>query len=141
MKDFESFLNEAAIAAEHTSNRVEIDDIGNRVANLSKGKYQIGAITFGSSSIARELIIDNNIEHDQKLAGTNVCARIGNSLTTIQGGFVNNATLAKFNLKTGVMWLAEDEDEYGNIVWGRPFKFKKMVIQQLDLAVKLGWVW
>ena len=87
----------------------------------------------------RALFIDDNHEYDKKLAASEYVARIQNSLTTFENGYVQNATLAKFDLKKGTMWLAEDDNEDGSIKWGRGFKFKRMILHYNN-AKKYGWV-
>lgn len=107
---------------------------------MSDGQYQLGVVSFGSSLLSRSLLIDNSYKFDSKLVGGNYAfARIKNSLTKIKGGSIINATLAKFKPESGVMWLAEDEDGMGNIIWSSPFKYKKIIIQSEKLAKKSGW--
>lgn len=146
MKDFSEFsaqLDEAAIPAENVNSRVEINHVPpNRRAGYTRfgGENIIGAVEFGTVSYARELIFDKSIAFDQKIGGSKVVARLVNSLTTWKAGHIGNATLVKFNLKTGAMWLAEDENDDGTIKWGKGFKFKKLYITNGDAAQKLGWI-
>lgn len=107
---------------------------------LEYGQYQLGSIVFGRSSVARALVVDRGIAEDQRIAGTKLVARIANLLTKISGGNIGDATLAKFNLEKGTMWLARDEDENGKIIWGKGFKFKHLAIQNLDKAREIGWI-
>lgn len=149
MKDFNEFstqLDEAAIPSEQVNNRVEIrNDPPHKRAGSSSygGENIIGAVEFGSVGYARELIIDKSITHDQKIGKSKVVARVANSLTTFKGGYVQNATIVKFNLKTGSMWLpaeGDGETSDGSIDWGRGFKFKKLYITNTEAAMKLGWI-
>lgn len=99
----------------------------------------IGVVAFGSVGVARTLIVDNNYAFDQKLARSRYVARIQNSLTAYAGGYVENATLAKFDLEKGTMWLAEQDNEDGSISWGRGFKFKRLILNE-EVSKDKGWV-
>lgn len=143
MKDFKTFLAEAstvneAIAQEHLRNNIEVRDGRFGMKDIPHENI-VGSIVFGKSDLYREMIVDKNYREDVALAGTIYTARIANSMTNWNNGFVGNATLAKFNLKTGMMWLAEDVEEDNTIVWGRPFKFRKMTLN-LDTAAAHKWI-
>jgi len=150
MKDFTEFstqLDEGAVPAEKVNARVEINHVPpHQRAGASSfgGENVIGAVEFGKVGYARELIFDKSIAYDQKIGGSKVVARVVNSLSTLKGGHIQNATIVKFNLKTGSMWLpkedSESEDFSGNIIWGRGFKFKRLYITNTDAAQKLGWI-
>ncbi len=141
MKDFKDYVAESlneAIAQEHLKDNVEVKDGRFGLKNIPHENI-IGSIVFGKSDLYRELIVDKNYREDVGLTGSIYTARIANSLTKWNNGFVSNAALAKFNLKTGMMWLAEDDDENGNIVWGRPFRFRKLTLN-LDTAAGYKWI-
>lgn len=140
--DLTSQIDENAIPQEHVNRRVHIDDrkLHERGGASKYGEYAIGGVTFGSTSIPSNLIADRSYRSDQKIGSSPFVARVENSLTEIRDGHVTNATLVKFNLKTGFMWLAEDENEDGSIKWGRGFKFKALFLNNLRRVVDMGWV-
>lgn len=141
MKEFKDYVAESlneAIAQEHLKDNIEVRDGRFGLKNIPHENI-IGSIVFGKSDLYREMIVDKNYREDVGLAGTIYTARIANSMTKWNSGFVANATLAKFNLKTGMIWLAEDEAEDGSMVWGRPFRFKKMTLN-LDTAAGHKWI-
>lgn len=141
MKTFTAFMNESlneAIAQEHMKDNIEVRDGRFGLKNIPHENI-VGSIVFGGSDLYRELVVDKNYREDIGLAGTIYTARITNSMTKWNNGFVSNATLAKFNLKTGMMWLAEDDAEDGSIIWGRPFRFRKMTLN-LDVAAGHKWI-
>lgn len=144
IKPFSKFVESLseAVWLDRLNNRVEVID-DNRFSaeyNLSVPSDQIiGAVAFGSVSVPRTLFVDKNYAHDMHLGKTKYVARIQNSLTNYSGGYVENATLAKFDLEKGTMWLAEEDSDDGSINWGRGFKFKRMLLNK-EVAERLAWI-
>lgn len=134
MKSFEQFINEKL------NKRVVVNDIDafKRQDVAKFNRFVVGAVVFGSERLPRTLVVDKNFKFDQKIGGDKTIARIVNSASSLSGSSIDNATLAKFNLKTGAMWLAEDDVE-GKIVWGKGFKFKNLFISNVARLKKIGW--
>ncbi|PNX49198.1 MAG: hypothetical protein BV459_00565 [Thermoplasmata archaeon M11B2D] len=128
---------------EALNSRVEIVDNTDKLGSLDFNEYQIGVIVFGNSPISRALIIDKGHANDAKEYGSKVIARVANPLTKMSGGHANNATIIKLNLKTGTYALPDEASMSGEtdeFKWATPVKFKRVVIQQPQKAVKLGWL-
>lgn len=142
MKSFSNFLKES-VSESKLSQRVEITkNARNFKAEFNvpvPAHFIVGAVSFGTISFHRTMIIDKNHKDDKKLARSEYVARIQNSMTKFSGGFVENATLAKFNLEKGTMWLAEDDADDGSITWGKGFKFKHMNLNG-EVAVAIKWI-
>lgn len=140
--DYIKFVNEA-YSMERLNSRVSIDDTGRPFTaefglRISSDMI-IGAVAFGSVGVHRTLIVDKNHAYDIQIGRSKFVARIQNSLTSAENGYVQNATLAKFDLEKGTMWLAEEDAEDGSIQWGRGFKFKSLILQG-DVAQSNGWI-
>ncbi|MDX1532776.1 MAG: hypothetical protein R3230_01060 [Nitrosopumilaceae archaeon] len=146
MKTFTQYANSLneSISLDKINSRVQTNDHRQFQAEFDlrykvPSEHVLGYVVFGSSLAPRALLIDKNLRFDQKMGKSQFVARVQNSMTDYNNGYIENATLVKFNLEKGTMWLAEEDNEDGSISWGQGFKFKMLNLNE-PVAKEIGWI-
>jgi len=133
-------LDQYNIKIGHLNSRVKVEPANNPVY----GKYQLGHLkTKQNQAWGQTILIDLNHDFDVKWCGTKFVARLENPLTKVKSnGVLEYASIAKFDLKAGMIYYVDNEhyEATDELKWERPIKFTQLIIQNVELAKKIGWL-